>query len=71
MIMEESKRCAIELVEKMRLSSLKITKKDAKVCASIAVRYIINANPHSNPFNTQSQSTMGFWEEVRQEIEKL
>lgn len=71
MIMEESKRCAIELVEKMRLSSLKITKKDAKVCASIAVRYIINSNPHSNPLNTEVYSTMGFWQDVDKEIERL
>jgi hypothetical protein len=69
--MEDSKRCAIELVEKMRLSSLKITKKDAKVCASIAAQYIINANPHSNPLNTEVHSTIGFWQEVKQEIEKL
>jgi hypothetical protein len=69
--MEDSKRCAIELVEKMRLSSLKITKKDAKVCALIAAQCIINANPHSNPLNTEVHSTIGFWQEVKEEILKL
>ena len=69
--MEDSKRCAAELVEKMRLSSLKMTKKDAKACALVAVRYVINANPHSNPLNTEGHSTMEFWHKVKQKIEKL
>lgn len=69
--MSNPKEYAKEFVERMYFSSLKMTKKDARNCALIAVRYVINANPHSNPFNTQSQSTMGFWEEVRQEIEKI
>ena len=42
-----------------------------KECALIAVQYIINANPHSNPFNTEVHSTMDWWMEVKQEIEKL
>ena len=69
--MEESKRYAIELVEKMRLSSLKMTKKNAKVCALIAVQYVINANPHSNPLNTEGYSTMEFWHEVKNELIKI
>jgi hypothetical protein len=44
---------------------------DSKECALIAVQYIINANPHSNPFNTEVHSTMDWWIEVKQEIEKL
>ena len=40
-------------------------------CALIAVDEIINSNPHSNPFNTNVESTMSYWEEVKQEIEKL
>jgi hypothetical protein len=43
----------------------------AKQCALIAVQYIITANPHSNPLNTEVYSTMGWWQEVKQEIEKL
>ncbi len=43
----------------------------AKQCALIAVNNIILANPHSNPFNTDVYSTMGYWLEVKQEIELL
>ena len=43
----------------------------AKKCALIAVDNIILANPHSNPFNTDVYSTMDYWLEVKQEIEKL
>jgi hypothetical protein len=37
----------------------------------IAVEEIINANPHSNPLNTDVYSTMEWWQEVKQEINKL
>ena len=40
-------------------------------CALIAVQEILNSNPHSNPFNTEVKSTMLFWNDVKQEIEKL
>lgn len=43
----------------------------AKKCALIAVNEIINSNPHSNPLNTEVYSTMDYWQEVKQEIEKL
>jgi hypothetical protein len=43
----------------------------AKQCALIAVDQIILANPHSNPFNTESVSTMKYWVDVRKEIDKL
>jgi hypothetical protein len=43
----------------------------AKKCALIAVQEVINANPHSNPFNTDVYSTMNYWLEVKEEIEKL
>ena len=43
----------------------------ARICALIAVDYIITSNPHSNPFNTDVHSTMAYWLEVKQEIEKL
>jgi len=38
--------------------------------ALIAVDEIIKSNPHSNPFNTEVYSTMNYWQEVKQEIEK-
>jgi hypothetical protein len=43
----------------------------AKNCALIAVDEVILANPHSNPLNTDVYSTMVYWQEVKQEIEKL
>ena len=47
-------------------------KKDlADACALIAVKYIISANPHSNPFNTDGLSSMDFWMQVKQEIISL
>ena len=48
-----------------------ICKMVAKQCALIAVQYIITSNPHSNPLNTDVYSTMKYWEEVKQEIQKL
>jgi hypothetical protein len=43
----------------------------AKKCALITVNNIINANPHSNPFNTDIYSTMDYWINVKKIIEKL
>lgn len=43
----------------------------AKQCAIIAVDEVISSNPHSNPLNTNVESTMFFWQQVKQEIEKL
>ena len=43
----------------------------AKQCALIAVNEIINSNPHSNPLNTEVYPTMDWWQEVKQELEKL
>lgn len=43
----------------------------AKKCALITVNNIINANPHSNTFNTDIYSTMKYWINVKKEIEKL
>ena len=43
----------------------------SKKCALIAVRQIINSNPHSNPFITIPFSTMDYWIEVKNEIKKL
>jgi len=48
-----------------------INKQFAKQSALIAVQEIILSNPHSNPFNTDVYSTMSYWQEVKQEIEKL
>ena len=62
------KEKAKQLVDKM---SFEVCKTDAKQCALIAVDEIINSNPHSNPLNTEVYSTMDWWQEVKQEIEKL
>jgi hypothetical protein len=43
----------------------------SKEFALIAVDEIINSNPHSNPLNTNVESTMCFWQEVKKEIEAL
>ena len=43
----------------------------SKKHALIAVTEIINSNPHSNPFNTDFYSTMQYWIEVKNEIEKI
>ena len=43
----------------------------AKEGALIAVNHIIGSNPHSNPFNTEVYSTMGYWLKVKEEIELL
>lgn len=48
-----------------------VRKEQAKRYALICVDQIIAANPHSNPFNTDVHSTMSYWLEVKQEIEKL
>ena len=63
---------AIELVDKFSkdfqyVFSDIISKKHAL----IAVNEIINSNPHSNPFNTELHSTMDYWIEVKNEINKL
>ena len=60
---------AKELIDKYQF--ILTEKQFGKQCALIAVNEIINSNPHSNPFNTNVESTMSYWEEVKQEIEKL
>lgn len=41
---------------------------EAKKCAIKAVDEIINANPHSNPLNTDVYSTINYWCEVKKQI---
>ena len=41
---------------------------DAKQLSLIAVDEIISSNPHSNPLNTNVESTMEYWQQVKQEI---
>lgn len=40
-----------------------------KLYALICVKYIISANPHSNPLNTDQTSTIEYWNEVKKIIE--
>ena len=48
-----------------------VSKKVAIECALVAVQEIICSNPHSNPLNTDIKSTMKWWMDVQEEIEKL
>jgi hypothetical protein len=66
----ESREKAKELINRFSNAAL-LDDYEAKQCALIAVREIINANPHSNPLNTEVESTMLFWNEVLTQIEKL
>jgi len=73
------KEKAVELFDKMifnqaistKINCPNLANEYAKDCALIAVDEIITSNPHSNPFNTDVYSTMSYWQEVKQEIEKL
>jgi hypothetical protein len=69
------KEKAKELLNKFKLNPIPpfciMSPEHSKQCALIAVDEIINSNPHSNPFNTEIYSTMSYWQEVKQEIEKL
>ena len=55
----------------MWTGGLEVERQNCKQCALIAVDCIITSNPHSNPLNTEVYSTMGYWQEVKKEIEKL
>ena len=63
---------AEELVDKMEKDFQYFASREIAIQhALIAVNEIINSNPHSNPFNTNLESTMIYWQEVKQEISKL
>ena len=63
---------AKELVDKMENDFQYFASREIAIQhALIAVNYILNSNPHSNPFNTNVESTMEYWEQVKQEISKL
>jgi hypothetical protein len=67
-----AKEKAKELVDKCdETLEFSTPKRFAKQCALIAVQNIISANPHSNPLNTDTYSTMKWWQDVKSEIEKL
>lgn len=66
------KEKAIELVDKFKYISYDLDDiENHKEGALITVEEIILANPHSNPFNTDTYSTMSYWQEVKQEIINL
>jgi hypothetical protein len=74
----EPEEKAIELVNNYYNSIYDYVKKhkdgvleQAKYCALIAVNNIIASNPHSNLFNTEVYSTISYWQQVKQEIEKI
>jgi len=68
---EKAKELFDKMFNKIQPDELGLDYKSAKECATIATNEIILANPHSNPLNTDVYSTMGYWQEVKQEIEKL
>lgn len=54
------------------MKGFRVKNSHRKRCALVCVDKIIFANPHSNPLNTDHvHSTMGFWREVKKEIELL
>ena len=63
------KEQAKEIYDKMK--GFRVTNAHRKKCALLTVTYIINSNPYSNPLNTPIHSTMDYWLEVKEEIEKL
>ena len=65
------KEKAAELIVNYQLKCKSLNYDEAKQCALIAVNEIINSNPYSNPFNTNVESTMSYWKEVKKEISKL
>lgn len=76
--MKPQEEKAIELVERfMNIKPNKLSDYSriyhpfAKQCALICCNEIMLANPHSNPFNTDIYSTFNYWNEVKNEIEKL
>ena len=60
---------AESMVDRMNVGLM--NKNESIACAKIAVQYIINANPHSNPLNTEVISTMDYWQEVLTELNKM
>lgn len=65
--MKDPKKYAEELVDKMRLSSLKMSKKDAVNCALIAVDEIMLDELEIMPAKWMHD----YWHEVKSELEKL
>jgi len=55
----------------VRYMSKVVNKKLAIECALVAVQEIICSNPHSNPLNTDFTSTMKWWMDVQEELEKI
>ena len=67
-----AKEKAIEIVDKMESDFQYFASREIAIKhALISVDMIINSNPYSNPFNTTTYSTMDYWQEVKEEIEKL
>ena len=58
-LMNEDTDCGNEIL------CTEIARKNAIIC----VQNILNANPHSNPFDVNIQSTYDWWLEVKEELE--
>lgn len=68
---EQARELFDKFLDIMPTSSNAYVELMAKECSLRAVTFIINANPHSNPFNTNVHSTMHFWIKVKKEIENI
>jgi len=66
--MQDPKKYAEELVEKMRLSSLKMSKKDAVNCALISIQNTID---YIQGFGSGMSTYIQELEQVKTELEKL
>ena len=67
----KAKEKAEQLVERFTMDNTRQGERNGIKCALISVDEIINSNPHSNPLNTDVYSTMNYWLEVKNEINKL
>jgi len=68
--MQDPKKYAEELVEKMRLSSLKISKKDAVNCALISVEEIIKTFEEIQTYKDVNPNLpIGYYKSVKTELE--
>ncbi len=67
--MQDPKKYAEELVEKMRLSSLKMSKKDAVNCALIAVNLHLEELSKMKLIFSDRELHYKFWQSVKIELE--
>ena len=63
---------AAEIWNEIQMRSVfSLTRNRVQEIALYTVQMIIAANPHSNPINTDGESTMAYWLKVKEELEKM